>query len=78
MENNQIAVYVCMKMTIIMEMVNVVDTRKTVLPKIPMSAAQNLRICHAWQRDSADVDKVKLLEIGRLVGIAQWANGITM
>ena len=33
MENNQIAVYVCMKMTIIMEMVNVVDTRKTVPPK---------------------------------------------
>lgn len=33
MENNEIAVYICMKMIIIMGMVNVVDSRKTLSPK---------------------------------------------
>ena len=33
MENSEIALYICMKMIIIMEMVNVVDSRKTLSPK---------------------------------------------
>ena len=33
MEKNEIAIYICMKMIIIMEMVNVVDSRKTLSPK---------------------------------------------
>ena len=57
--------------------------QKDPLPqRFPCPAAQNLRMCHVtWQRDFADVDKVKSLETGRLLGITQvgrWNHNVIL